>query len=313
MQSSEQTATAQRRSSDPLLDQSGFAVERMPMLGVVFDRLTANLVEGMRTLTRAPTTFSVERIAPAGLFETLAASEGSIGAVLSSPELECRSLAAFDQGFVFALVQILLGGEGGDAEEPPNRPFTKIEMNLARKASDLTARSLKGALAGLVEASFAVDRQELLVDTTLFGRRDMAVVSAEIRFRALGMSGKMTIAIPQAALQPIRQKLSREAPGESSLGDPQWTRRMQTEVSSAAITVKGILEELPMTLGDVAGYQVGQVLTLEGHGMGRVRLECGDQALFWCKLNQVDGRYTLEVEEPIVEEKGLLEDIIVFD
>jgi flagellar motor switch protein FliM len=88
---------------------------------------------------------------------------------------------------------------------------------------------------------------------------------------------------------------------------------MQTEVSSAAITVKGILEELPMTLGDVAGYQVGQVLTLEGHGMGRVRLECGDQALFWCKLNQVDGRYTLEVEEPIVEEKGLLEDIIVFD
>jgi flagellar motor switch protein FliM len=282
------------------------------MLGVVFDRLTANLIEGMRVLTRAPTMFTVERIGPASLFETLTACEGSVGAVLHSPELECRSLAALDQAFVFALVQTMLGGEG-EGGEPPNRPFTKIELNLARKVSDLTARSLKSALAGLTEASFTVERQETLVDTSLFGRRDIAAVCAEIQFRAVGMTGKMTVAIPQAGLQPIRQKLSKDVPGEGSMGDPQWTRRMQTEVSSAAITVKGILEEIPMTLGDVAGYHVGQVLTLEGHGMGRVRLECGDQQLFWCKLNQVDGRYTLEVEEPIAEEKGLLEEIIVFD
>src|SRR5438105_13067599 len=103
MQPSEQTAAAQRRGSDPLLDQSGFAVDRMPMLGVVFDRLTAGLIDGMRALTRAPTVFAVERIAPAGLFETLGACEGSIGAVLHSPELECRSLAAFDPAFVLAL------------------------------------------------------------------------------------------------------------------------------------------------------------------------------------------------------------------
>src|SRR5579864_8922530 len=103
MQASEQTAT-QRRSADPLLDQSGFAIERMPMLGVVFDRLTASLVEGMRVLTRAPTIFTVEHIGPASLFATLTAWEGSAGAVLHSPELECRSLAAFDKAFVFALV-----------------------------------------------------------------------------------------------------------------------------------------------------------------------------------------------------------------
>src|SRR5260370_13083272 len=145
MQSSDQTAAARRKGSDPLLAQSGFAVERMPMLGVVFDRLTASLVEGMRVLTRATTTFSVERIAPAGLFETLAAAEGSVAAILSSPELECRSLAAFDKEFVFALVQTLLGGEGGDSHEPPNPPFTNIQMNLTRTASDLTARSPTGA------------------------------------------------------------------------------------------------------------------------------------------------------------------------
>jgi flagellar motor switch protein FliM len=303
----------QRKSSDPLLDQSGFAVERMPMLSVVFDRLTASLAEGLRSLSRTPTTFSVDHIEPAGLFEILSASKGSVGAVLHSPELESRALVAFDPNFVFALLQTLLGAEGADGDEPPNRPLTKIEMKLVRKVADLTAKCLQGALAGLVEASFVLERHEPIVDTLLMGRRDAPAVCAEIRFSAIGAGGKMTVAIPQAALQPIRQKLSRDVQSDATTGDPQWTRQIQTEVSSATIKVRGILEEIPSTLGDVAAFHVGQVLTLEGHGMGRVRLECGEHDLFWCKLDQVDGKYTLEVEEPIIEKKGLLDEIIVFE
>jgi flagellar motor switch protein FliM len=311
MQASEQTlGGAQRKGQDPLLDQSGFAVERLPMLRVVFDRLTASLVEGLRLLSRAPATFSVDAIAPGGLFETLAASKGAICAVLHSPELDCRALVAFDRSFVFSLTQVLLGAEGADADEPPNRPFTKIETNLVRKISDLAARSLRDAFAGLLEASFALERQELLIDTGILGRRDAAIVKAAIRFQALGMGGTMTVAIPQTALQPIRQKLSRDLPSESATDDPQWARQMRNEVSSAEILVKGILEEMPMTLGEVAAIEVGQVLKLEGSGMGRVRLECGEHDLFWCKLAQVDGRYTLEIEEPIVEERSILEDMI---
>ena len=303
-------ASAQRKSNDPLLDQSGFAVERMPMLNVVFDRLSTSMVEGMRLLSRTPTMFSVEGVAAGNLFDALAEAKGSVGAVLHSPELDCRSLVVFDQGFVFSLVQALLGGEAADPEEQPNRPFTKIEMNLLQKVSDLATRSLHGALVGLVDATFKLERQEAIVDATILGRRDMPVVKGHLAFRALGMTGRMTVAIPQAALQPIRQKLSRDQSTETVADDPRWTRQMQTEVSSAAIIVKGVLEEIPMTLGEVAAIEVGQVLKLEGLGMGRVRLECGEHDLFWCKLAQVDGRYTLEIEEPIVEEKTILDELL---
>jgi flagellar motor switch protein FliM len=66
-----------------------------------------------------------------------------------------------------------------------------------------------------------------------------------------------------------------------------------------------------MTLGEIAAIDVGHVLKLRGSGMGRVRLECGEHDLFWCKLNQADGRYTLEIEEPIVEERDILDDLIL--
>jgi flagellar motor switch protein FliM len=307
----QQASPLQRKSSDALLDQSGFAIERLPMLAVVFEQLATGLIEGMRTLSRAPIKFSVERLATGELFEILAASKGSVGAVLHSSELDCRSLAIFDQAFVLSLVHLLLGGDGADAQEQASRPFTKIEMNLVQKISELAARSLQSALTGLVEASFKVERQETLVDAGILGRRDAPVVIANILLQASGLRGEMAIVIPQTALQPIRQKLAREISSESVAGDPRWTRQMQAGVSFTEMTVKGILEEIPMTLGEIAAIEVGHVLKLRGSGMGRVRLECGEHDLFWCKLNQADGRYTLEIEEPIVEERDILDDLIL--
>ena len=307
----QQASPLQRKGADPLLDQSGFAVERLPMLGIVFEQLVASMVDGMRPLSRTPIMFSVGSLAAGELLEILAASKGSVGAVLHSAELDCRSLAIFDQAFVLSLVHLLLGGDAAEAPEQASRPFTKIEMNLVQKISELTARSLQSALTGLIEASFKLERQETLIDATILGRRDAPVVIADILFQAADLRGTMRIVIPQTALQPIRQKLSRDISNESAAGDPRWTRQMQTGVSFTEMTVKGILEEIPMTLGEIAAIEVGHVLKLRGEGMGRVRLECGEHDLFWCKLNQANGRYTLEIEEPIVEEKGILDDLIL--
>ena len=307
----QQASPSQRRSSDALLDQSGFTIDRLPMLAIVFEQFAASLIEGMRPLTRAPIKFSVEQLATGELFEIMAASKGSVGAVLHSTELDCRCLTIFDQTFVVSLVQILLGGDAADAQEQPSRPFTRIEMNLVQKLSELTARSLQSALADLIEASFKVERQETLVDAAIMGRRDAPVIIANILLESSGLRGRMAVVIPQSALQPIRQKLAREASSESVAGDPRWTRQMQTGVSFAEMTVKGVLEEIPMTLGEIAAIEVGHVLKLRGSGMGRVRLECGEHDLFWCKLNQAEGRYTLEIEEPIVEERDILDDIIL--
>jgi len=265
----------------------------------------------VRLLSRSPAIFSVAEINTDSLFNVLAASEGSLGAVLHSVELDSRSLAILDQSFVISLIQILLGGDASEPQERLDRPYTRIEMNLVQKISELTAKSLQSALAGIVEASFSLERQEPIIDTTILGRRDALVVTAKILFQAPGASGKITLVIPQTALQPVRQKLSRDPTTEVSTGDPRWTRQMQTGVSFAEITVKGILEEIPMTLGEVAAIEVGHVLKLRGSGMGRVRLECGEHDLFWCNLAQVDGCYTLEIEEPIIEEKDILDDLLL--
>ena len=312
MAATEQSGSSHpRKGHDSLLDQSGFSLERLPMLGVVFDRFIAEMAEGLRLLSRTPIVFSVDEIATASLFEMLKASKGSVAAVLRSPELDARSLVIVDQDFVLSLVQILLGGDANEQPERSERPYTKIEMNLLQKLFELAASSLGGAFAGIAGATFMLERQEPVVDAGILGRRDAPVVFARIPAQALGLTGKMSVLIPQAALLPIRQKLSHEQPGDGAASDPRWTRQMQNGVSHAEIRVLGVLEEISMSLGEVAAMAVGHVLKLNGSGMGRVRLECGEHDLFWCKLNQDEGRYTLEIEEPIVEQRDILDDIVV--
>ncbi len=312
MAATEQSGSSHpRKGHDSLLDQSGFSLERLPMLGVVFDRFIAEMAEGLRLLSRTPIAFSVDEIATASLFEMLKASKGSVAAVLRSPELDARSLVIVDQDFVLSLVQILLGGDANEQPERSERPYTKIEMNLLQKLFELAASSLGGAFAGIAGATFMLERQEPVVDAGILGRRDAPVVFARIPVQALRLTGKMSVLMPQAALLPIRQKLSHEQPGDGAASDPRWTRQMQNGVSHAEIRVLGVLEEISMSLGDVAAMAVGHVLKLNGSGMGRVRLECGEHDLFWCKLNQDEGRYTLEIEEPIVEQRDILDDIVV--
>ena len=71
-----------------------------------------------------------------------------------------------------------------------------------------------------------------------------------------------------------------------------------------------VLDEVPMSLAEIAGLAVGQVVTLHGAGMGRVRLECEGREMFWCKLGQADGRYSLEIEKPVESEDKSIESVL---
>jgi len=117
----------------------------------------------------------------------------------------------------------------------------------------------------------------------------------------------LIVLLPQTLLSPMRKNLSFDPSGEALASDPRWMRQMEVGVTKARIAVTAVLDELEMTLGEIADLAVGQVLNLHGAGMGRVRLECAGHEMFWCKLGQGEGRYSLKIEEPIEQESDPVE------
>ena len=208
------------------------------MLGVVFDRLATSLVEGMRVLSRTPTTFAIEGLATGGLFEALTLARGSVGAVLHSPELDCRALLTFDRG-------LRLLADPGPARRrrlrPRRSPGPAVHENRARARP--AGRRTDGALASqrarrrrlghLHSGAPGTDRRHVDPRPARSRGRDR-------RFRDpwTRAAGHVTVALPQTALQPIRQKLSRDLSNDATTSDPQWTRQMQDGISSAEIIVR---------------------------------------------------------------------------
>ena len=287
----QQASPPQRKSSDPLLDQSGFAVERLPMLAIVFEQLAAGLIEGMRTSAARRRSFRSRALATGELFEILAASKGSVGAVLHSPELDCRSLAIFDQAFVLSLVQILLGGDArrcaGTGEPPVHENRDEPGPENLGAGGQIASSGAGWAGRGFFQAGATGDARR-------YGHSRAA--RRACRHRNISFSRRSACAerwrssFRKRRLQPIRQKLAREISSESVAGDPRWTRQMQTGVSFAEMTVKGMFGGDPDDIGGDRrdrGRPCPQIAGL-GNGPGQARMRRARSVLVQAQSGRTD-------------------------
>jgi flagellar motor switch protein FliM len=300
-----------RDGPERLLDAAGISVDRMPMLHVIFDRMVAQCSEGLRHLTANPAFFAVDAIATERLGDILDSREsGVVLAVFYIKAWDARILIGLDHQFVFAMVEALFGGDGSEAALSEQRSLSNVEMRVAQKAFDQAAKALQTAFASVGEAIFTFERIETRADFAVIAPRNNFAFLTKVNFRILDRGGQMFVIMPQAALTPIRQSLTRNISNESSVRDPRWSRQIQNEISRTEVSVRAVIEERQFTLDDIASLKVGQILELQATTQTRVKLESNDQPLFWCLLGQGDGFYTVRVDEFVDNEQEFIDDIL---
>ncbi|HEY8261169.1 MAG TPA: FliM/FliN family flagellar motor C-terminal domain-containing protein, partial [Methylosinus sp.] len=70
------------------------------------------------------------------------------------------------------------------------------------------------------------------------------------------------------------------------------------------------MEKRDLTLGDIARFEVGQIVELPVTPTGLIKLECEGQALFWCEIGQKDGAYTIRIEDFVDKEQEFIDDVL---
>lgn len=292
----------------PQSDQPGLSIERMPGLVFALQQFALGVAEALGPLCKASSPGTIDEVKPTSVFALIGECEGLTSAVLHSAQLDARMLLIFDRRIADTLVTAIFGDEAGTdggaaAPARPSRPRTAIENSLIAELARSLGRALDKGFAQNASLGLTFERLETLVDVYALGRRDMPAVAARLTIDTPGGSTPLILLLPQTLLLPIRKNLSFDPGGETSMSDPRWTRQMEVGVTKARIAVTAVLDELEMTLGDIADLAVGKVLNLHGAGMGRVRLECAGREMFWCKLGDGEGRYSLEIEDPIEAER----------
>jgi flagellar motor switch protein FliM len=307
----EAAAAGKPRDIDRLLDAAGISIERLPMLRLAVDRMTSLCADSFRPMTTSPAFFSPTKMATGRIGDILDAYAGNVVvAVYHAPEWDSRILFGLDRGFLFTAVETVFGGDGNEPPFEFERPFSTLELRMAQLMCDQAANALKSAFAPISEVSFKFERIETRLDFVSIGRPSNLAVVAKIGLRALERGGEMLVVIPQSALNPMRQILARDASSDVSARDPRWAKQFENEIRRTEVTLRATIEEQHLTLGDIAALKVGQVLKLQATPTSRIKLECNDQALFWCQLGQGDGCYTIRIEDFVDQEQEFLDDIL---
>jgi flagellar motor switch protein FliM len=307
----EASTAVKPRNLDKLLDAAGISVERLPMLRIAIDRAAGLCADSFRPMAATPALFSTTKIATGRIGDILDSYAGNvIAAVYQAPEWDSRILFGLDREFIYTVVETIFGGDGEEPEVEDARPFSTLELRVAQAIFEQAANALKASFASISETSFKFERVETRMDFVSIGRPKTPAVVAKIGIKSLGRGGEMFVVIPQPALNPMRQVLARDASEDVSQRDPRWAKQFENEIRRTEVTLRATLEDQQFTLGDISELKVGQVLKLQATPTSRVKLECNDEALFWCQLGQDDGAYTVRIDDFVDQEQEFLDDIL---
>ena len=296
---------------DMLLDSAGLSLDRLPMLHVIFDRMTTSCAEHLRHMAASPMYYSLSGLESGRITEILEMYEANaVAGIFHAPEWDSHILIGFDRDFIYTMVEVLFGADGSEPPVEEARGFSTIELRMAQTLFEQVAKALQASFSLIADTKFKLERIETRMDFAVIGRRNNQAVAAKFLLQALNRGGEMFVVIPQSVLNPMRKVLSRVVSSESSGRDPRWMKQIATEVKKTEVTLKAVLEERLLSLGEIADLKVGDVIELQATPRSRVKLEGNQQGLFWCNIGQSEGTYVLKVDEHIDQEKEFLDDVL---
>jgi flagellar motor switch protein FliM len=296
---------------DMLLDAAGLSLDRLPMLHVIFDRMSTSCAEHLRHMAASPMYYSLSGLESGRVTEILEMYEANaVAGIFHAPEWDSHILIGFDRDFIYTMVEVLFGSDGSEPPVEEARGFSSIELRMAQTLFEQVAKALQASFSLIVDTKFKLERIETRMDFAVIGRRNNQAVAAKFLLQALNRGGEMFVIIPQSVLNPMRKALSHVVTGESTGRDPRWMQQIATEVKKTEVNLTAVLEERFLSLGEIADLKIGDVIELQATPRSRVKLESNQQGLFWCHIGQSEGSYVLKVDELIDQEKEFLDDVL---
>jgi flagellar motor switch protein FliM len=300
-----------RAVRERLLAGGGLAPDRVPMLRVLLDEMAAAFEEELRKLSFPAPKFVIESVASARAADAQATQDGcALTSVYGGADADSRVTLAAERRFVFAMVEGLFGADGTEPFYEEDRGLTGLEQRLGRSMLDRLAKALQNAFAARADASVPLDPVEVKPEPAGAARKAGSVLLCRCRLSAFERDSVALIAIPQSVVEPMRAALAQDPSATIQTADPLWAQRMKARVTRTEVTLSAVMEKGDLTLGDIARFEVGQIVELPVTPTGLIKLECEGQALFWCEIGQKDGAYTIRVEDFVDKEQEFIDDVL---
>ncbi|MBL8594331.1 MAG: flagellar motor switch protein FliM, partial [Devosia sp.] len=224
----------------------------------------------------------------------------AILSVIKAEEWENYGLLTVDSSLIYSMIDVLLGGRRvGGQIRVEGRPYTTIEMALARRMIEVILEDTHRAFEPVTEVNFRVERLETNPRFAAISRPANAAILIELRIEMDDRGGKIEILLPYATIEPIREQLLQMYMGEKFGRDPIWEGHLATEIFAADVEVDAILHEMDLPLSRVLSMQPGDTVMFDRTPSDPIGLRCGNVDLTEAIMGHIGNHVSVRVSRPL--------------
>jgi flagellar motor switch protein FliM len=188
--------------------------------------------------------------------------------------------AAFqtDLSLVFPIVDVVLGGSGGDPIDP--RDLTEIEEQIFETVVGMIARDLQVTWAPVLplDIQFEQRQQYTQVQSLMLPLEKVLTLSFEIRLSEA--HGTVNMAFPAVIANALLRKLAVQWSASGRLPSRETRRQIREQLLDSEFRAELILPPSLVTVREIIGLEPGGLLVLEQRAQNPVHLNIAGKPMF---------------------------------
>ena len=271
---------------------------RMPVLELINDRFARLVRSSLSSFLRKPvgaTVISNDMTKYSEFLKKLSAPT-SLHIYRMEP-LRGNIIVVLESKLVFCLVDLSFGGSGTESFKVEGREFTDIENRLVNNILNIMLDNLKEAWKNIQPISLHFVRSEVSPQFATIVAPDDIVVNIILEFEIENSTGKVTLCIPYASLEPLKEKLQGGIQSEQLERNSTWAEGFRRQLFSVPVEVMVRLGNAEVTGKELLNLNVGDVIQLDTFSKDELRVEVGGITRFMGYPGLYKGNQALQISK----------------
>jgi flagellar motor switch protein FliM len=205
------------------------------------------------------------------------------------------ALIVVESKIIFMLVDVIFGGSGKESFKIEGREFTAIENNIIKKIVIAALGDLEKVWQPLAEIKTSYQRSEVNPQFAHIVSPTDVVVVANFEVEVEYSSGMISMCLPYAMLEPIREKLQAGFQSEQMEADNVWSGRFKKSMLDSPVDMSVELGSTSVLMRDVLHLKKGDVIPLDQYATDPLKLAVEGVPKFLCHPGTYKGNQAVRI------------------
>lgn len=191
--------------------------------------------------------------------------------VLRFGNLRGSALMVIESKLAYALIDSFFGGADRPYTKIDGKEFTPIELSIVKKVVELAIGDLETAWSSVEKIGCSFVRTEVNPQFVGIVPPTDLVIASTFDVELENASGTISMVIPYATIEPIKQKLQSGFQVESDQTDKKlWTEIIENQLLETNLDIRVSLGETEITLAELMELKEGDVIPLNQDANGEI-------------------------------------------